>query len=757
MAIKKTIAEHEIKFLLTAKNKTGKSFSKLKKVLPSIKTMAVAASKAILAIGIAASIATGTAVAQFKDFETALVDVARVTDQSLDDVKKNIMGLPPELGSATELVKGYYNTISAGVTDPINATALLTTAAKASRAAHLDLETTVSGITDVMDGFGGSLSGAAEASDKLFTIERIGKTRFSELAPVIGQVSSSANLLGVSIDELGGLFATVSKTAGGTERAATQVKSIFAALLKPTGDMSTVLDGMGFSSGQAAIESRGLVGTLAGLKEEIDRGNTSMTKLFSRQEALVGIGPSLKDSFRILDKNIIEMGNSAGTTDKAFEDWKKTLAGLWDTFINTVGRIAIEMVAEIAPDIQQALTDINFWLQDNKEEIALWVKDFIGGWREVAVFVKEETENIISSLKKMDTTMRPTIDAIVDVIGSFADGLTGFNLEEGVDRNAPAAERFGQLIRTIWHAWRDGFIELENMLQDFKEDFWGWTGNLLTRTGSFIDDLIIKFEELIGIDLARKLFPASDVKKEAAKVTAEIDDLASAAMSMRETIAGTPIDIEVNTGPAENSVETIKASLESIPLETSVEALVENINALASIETVKNDLDSVPNITRDIQMEINKALDAIDIVEHRLAAIPDVTVKTLVIKTMTEASPRRPFTEGMRYIEDKIRGLPSRQSLVIDTELPPAGLGIQPRHLLSASSPAGPTFPQGFDARQPVVNETTNQDIDITVNITTAEIDSNNIDSITNEIAESLARKLNTGRVNTFRQAIREV
>ena len=208
--------------------------------------------------------------------------------------------------------------------------------------------------------------------------------------------------------------------------------------------------------------------------------------------------------------------------------------------------------------------------------------------------------------------------------------------------------------------------------------------------------------------------------------------------------------------PIPDSTTIIKAELDSIPDTTPVEALVENINALASISTVVDDLESIPDITREINMEIAAALDAIDTVEHKLASIPDVTVKTLVMKVETEASPRRPFSEGMKYIKEKIEDLPGRRGLVIDTELPNGVRGMVPNILLSRSTGVRDPFSTGLNNGPTKVQNTTNQNIELTVNITTKEINSNNIDSITDEIAESLARKLNTGRARDLKQAIRE-
>ena len=65
------------------------------------------------ALGVAAAAALGGVVLTkslkaFAGFESALVRVGNVSKTSLGVVKAKILAIPPALGNATELVKGYY-------------------------------------------------------------------------------------------------------------------------------------------------------------------------------------------------------------------------------------------------------------------------------------------------------------------------------------------------------------------------------------------------------------------------------------------------------------------------------------------------------------------------------------------------------------------------------------------------------------------------------------------------------------------------
>jgi len=145
-----------------------------------------------------------------KHFETALVDMGKVTDRSLGVMKKEVMELPAVLGSATDLMRGYYQVISAGVTEPVAAIKLLVTAAQTANAAHITQAEVIKGLTKVMRGYGGELNAVSDAADLLFSMEKAGQTEVRELVPVIGGLAKMSHETGVSINEMGAALSLIS-------------------------------------------------------------------------------------------------------------------------------------------------------------------------------------------------------------------------------------------------------------------------------------------------------------------------------------------------------------------------------------------------------------------------------------------------------------------------------------------------------------------------------------------------------------------
>jgi len=350
-----------------------------------------------------AAIATiaGLAVKSFASFESALVDMAKVTDEPLEAIKQKIMDLDPALGSATEMMKGYYQTISAGVTNPKKALETLTEGAKMAKSAHLDQSTAVDALTKLMTGYQGEIKNVTEAADLLFTIEKEGVTTVAKLAGEIGGLAKLSKDLGVKQNELGGSLALITQTARSTSEAANQYEAVLMGLMKPTEGMKEALEEMGYESAQAMIKQEGLAGTLQKLKEYTGGSAEKMNELFGRVEAVKGMSALAANSFKDLNEKVGAMEQKTGAAAKAWEKYKGTLSAIWNTFKNTVGKQLIMIGEKLAPAIKNVVEKTGAWLEKNRELIT----QEVGAWIEKIVqFAKE---------------LKPAFDSIVQKIGDW--------------------------------------------------------------------------------------------------------------------------------------------------------------------------------------------------------------------------------------------------------------------------------------------------------------------------------------------------
>ncbi len=394
-----------------------------------------AAAGAVAGVGMAGFSLGKKAIDEFQEFETALTDLSKVTDEDLGTIQDKIMALPPELGSATELVQGYYQAISAGVTDPEKAMQLLTTAAKASKAAHVDQSTTIQALTKMMAGFGDEIKTATEASDLLFAMEKNGQTTFAELAPVIGDVASISHQAGVNSKEMAAMFSRITQTAGSTSQAATQYKGILTGLIKPTGDMTKALQDMGYKSGEALVKQEGLGGALQKLDEYSKASGTSMSNLFGSSEALIGLGPQLVDEFNAYNKSLQDIQKSAGSTDAAFSKWQGTFAAVKDAFNNTLGKVLIQLGEELTPYVMDVMEGMTEWISTNQDKIV----SFVQGVGNVVKFVSDmavSVYNVIGDVARgiAELTLQIENSSIYQFL---ANGTSQIASMVGIDSSSP--------------------------------------------------------------------------------------------------------------------------------------------------------------------------------------------------------------------------------------------------------------------------------------------------------------------------------
>jgi len=345
---------------------------------------------------------------EFTKWESALVDMGKVTSESLSKIKTKIMDLPPVLGDSIDLVKGYYQVISAGVTEPKRAMELLTEAAKASKAAHLDQSETIKALTKLMAGYEGQIKNVSEASDLLFAIEKEGQTTVAELVPIMGSLAKLSHDLGIHQNEMGASLALVTQTAGTTTEAATQYQGILRALMKPTQILIDEFKKMGFEGAQAAIQQIGFTETLKRLKDQAGGSAEKMAAMFGRLEGLKGMSALAANEFQNLNDKVEVMKNKTGKAAEAWEDYKKTSAAAWDSLEASISKVTIAIGAGLAP----AAKRLAYWLSEAAE---YWTRLFEGPRTGVALGVemlqdynmrvKEIGEELIllkSELKKPD-------------------------------------------------------------------------------------------------------------------------------------------------------------------------------------------------------------------------------------------------------------------------------------------------------------------------------------------------------------------
>lgn len=326
----------------------------------------------ILKIGMAAGVAAvGTAavisVKQFADFEVALNRLGNVSDRSLGSMRKEILGMSSELGSVTELTKGYYQVLSAGITDANKSMQMLTVSAKMSKEAAIAQGDAVRGLVAVMGAYSDELKTASDAADLLYSIEKSGITSVGELIPLIGNLANLSTAVGLSANEMAAALAQITTTGAGTGIAVTQLQSLLVALNQNFTKLPPIIQEYG--SAIAAVKAMGFQNVLKEIIRYTDGNATALTKMLGRQEGYLGLLQLSKNEFGDYAERLQNMTDKIGSFDDAWQRYSKTLTAVWDTFKNTVGRQAVLLGEKLVPKLKEVTERMSAWVEQNDKLI----------------------------------------------------------------------------------------------------------------------------------------------------------------------------------------------------------------------------------------------------------------------------------------------------------------------------------------------------------------------------------------------------
>ncbi len=331
---------------------------------------------------VGASVAIGTASLKMAgDFDGAMREVNTMMLLNEEDFKsfsKEVQGLAKSMGvDATESAKALYQAISAGVPKE-NAVEFLAIASKAAIGGVTDTLTAVDGLTTVINAFKLPMEDAQHVSDVMFATVKGGKTTMEELSASMFQVAPMAAAAGVKFETVSAALATMTKQGVPTSVATTQLRQAIQAMIKPTADMKTALDGLGYASGDALIAEQGLSGALDLLTEASGGSNEVLGKMFGSVEGLQAVLALTGENAETFASDIAAIGDSAGAATDAFDQMEmstarkmeKMQAQMKDMAI-TIGTALMPTLIKLLEKITPIITKIGDWITEHPKLTAM--------------------------------------------------------------------------------------------------------------------------------------------------------------------------------------------------------------------------------------------------------------------------------------------------------------------------------------------------------------------------------------------------
>jgi len=244
------------------------------------------------------------------DFQAVIARITTINDggQSFSQLGDAVRKLSDDFNiPLLEAAEGLYQSISNQIGDAGESLKFTATAAKLARATNSSLTDSVDLLSGALKSYNLDASQADRISSVFFKTIDLGRVQAGELANSFGRVGSIAADLGLSLEEVTGALAAITIRGSKTSEALTQVRAITSALLKPSEAMAKTLQGLGFASGESAIKTLGLAGTLKALADSTGGSAAQMAALFPNVRGLSGASSLLGDDLRSVSSAIAEM------------------------------------------------------------------------------------------------------------------------------------------------------------------------------------------------------------------------------------------------------------------------------------------------------------------------------------------------------------------------------------------------------------------------------------------------------------------
>jgi len=305
-------------------------------------------------IGISAATAFAQAAKSSYDFEKEfrknMLEVATISTQVTDDMTgfmNQVMSITQEIPiKAPEAAKALYSIVSAGH-DGADGMKILEVSAKAAVGGLTETETAADAVTTILNAYKMSAEEAGTVSDQLFTTVRLGKTTFGELGASIAQVAPIAAAYGISIDQVLGAVASLTKQGTPTAQAMTQIR---AAIQGTAGEL-----------GDAAFQGRTFQEALQLINEKAGGSASKMKEMLGTDEGLAATLALTGKNARSAASDLGELQNSLGATEAAFEKMKDAadnqltlLANNVQVYLRPLGEKILKEVSDIAKAFNEA-------------------------------------------------------------------------------------------------------------------------------------------------------------------------------------------------------------------------------------------------------------------------------------------------------------------------------------------------------------------------------------------------------------------
>lgn len=318
-----------------------------------------------MALGVAAGVGAITAALvgttkQAMDFETAFAEVRTLIndmpESGLNQLKQGLIDLSKQTGILTgESIPAMYQAISASVPAD-NVVSFLEVASKNAIGGVTDLQTSVDGLTNILNAYAMETSEVMNVSDLMFETMKRGKTTIGELSRSYFNVIPYAASAGVAFRDISAAMATITAQGTPTSVATTQLRQAIVELSNEGSQVGKTFQSLAGKSFKDFIASgKNLQDALQLLEKKAKASNVGINTLFSSVEAGASVLGLVGNNTQRFTADMEAMANAAGATEEAFKKIDETPAQRLKKIRAQFSAITLEIGNKLLPTAEKLI------------------------------------------------------------------------------------------------------------------------------------------------------------------------------------------------------------------------------------------------------------------------------------------------------------------------------------------------------------------------------------------------------------------
>lgn len=396
------------KSVSSAADESGKS-------VESMKNKSVSAAQIIgnaFAAVVTATAAVGTAAVKSSiDAESSFAKVKTLlSGGNANGYYNQLMDLSNQTGVSFEnLSESMYQALSAGVSED-KAVDFVKSSVSLAKGGFTETATAIDVVTTALNAYGLAAEDAAHVQDVLITTQNKGKTTVDELAHSMGQIIPTAKSVGVSLDQLGAMYATVTANGVATSEATTYMNSMLNELASSSTTASKALSeaASGKSFKQLMSEGESVAEIIARIDSYAKQSGKSMTDMFGSAEAAKAAQILVDNSGKFVD-NLDAMVNSSGAAETAAATMMDTLGEKINVLVANGKNLLTELGNELAPIVEKAIETI----ESNLPAVEELLQDFAPV---IGNLLMQLVELATGVLPELLDTIKPIMEFVVGTV-----------------------------------------------------------------------------------------------------------------------------------------------------------------------------------------------------------------------------------------------------------------------------------------------------------------------------------------------------